>query len=87
MWTFPLTINGSSTNSDLIPWSFKRKGKKTAKDFFFLFLVCFNSVYACRQLKIVGSQNVQHWEWIVYSDLADPAVNNDENFTISNLGT
>lgn len=73
MCTFPLTINGSSTNSDLIPWSFKRKEK--------------NSVYACGQLKIVGSQNVQHWEWIVYSDLADPAVNNDEHCTISNLGT
>ena len=44
-------------------------------------------MYACGQLKIVGSQNVQNWEWIVYSDLADPAVNNDEHFTISNLGT
>lgn len=44
-------------------------------------------MYACGQLKIVGSQNVQHWEWIVYSDLADPAVNIDEHFTISNLGT
>lgn len=44
-------------------------------------------MYACGQLKIVGSQNVQHWEWIVYSDLADPAINNDEHCTISNLGT
>lgn len=86
MCTFPLTISGSSTNSDLIPWSFKRKEKKQQKTFFSIFL-CFNSVYACGQLKIVGSQNVQNWEWIVYSDLADPAVNNDEHFTISNLGT